>query len=100
MRKSYKLTLFSIIIFSIISLYYGIYDSKTTDNEKYFVHQLALKEKHKHLSYAEIKNLPKQDRPDLAALQHFEMTMDSKLGYPPIERKIVAYEKLLAKKKR
>jgi PKD repeat protein len=48
-------------------------------------------EKVKHLSYAEIKKLSKRDRPDLAALQDFEMTEDPKLGYPPIQRKITAY---------
>ncbi len=60
-------------------------------------------EKVKHLSYAEIKKLSKRDRPDLAELQNFEMTEDPKLGYPPIQRKINAYnyaKKLLRLKER
>lgn len=60
-------------------------------------------EKVKHLTYAEIKKLAKRDRPDLAALQNFEMTEDPKLGYPPVHRKLAAYDyakKLLLKKAR
>lgn len=58
-------------------------------------------EKVKHLTYEEIQKLPKRDRPDLAALQNFEMTADPKLGYPPAHRKLAAYDyarKLLRKK--
>ena len=68
--------------------------SKTESTEDLFSHQLELQEKYGHLSYDEMMQLPKQDRPDLAALQHFEMTKDVSLGYPPIERKLEAYEKL------
>lgn len=46
----------------------------------------------KHLSYEEIKNLPKRDRPDLALLEEFEITKDLALGYPPIKRKVEAFK--------
>jgi PKD repeat protein/photosystem II stability/assembly factor-like uncharacterized protein len=47
-----------------------------------------------------IKKLPKMDRPDLAGLHDFEMTKDLSLGYPPTERKLVAYEELKSRKTR
>ena len=54
--------------------------------------ELAKYQNHKTLSYEEIKKLPKQDRPDLALLQEYEMTMDPSLGYPPALRKLEAFE--------
>lgn len=60
-------------------------------------------EKYKHLSYNQIKELPKYDRPDLAALHEFAMTADPKLGYPPVSRKLDAYyqiKKILQHKQR
>ena len=38
-----------------------------------------------------------KDRPDLAAAQDFAMTKDPALGYPPVERKLIAYD-LIQKK--
>lgn len=49
-------------------------------------------QKVKGLSYEEIKKLPKQDRPDLALLQEYEITKDLKLGYPPTTRKVTAFK--------
>ncbi|MDN5199939.1 PKD domain-containing protein [Fulvivirgaceae bacterium BMA10] len=46
----------------------------------------------KEMTREELMNLPKYDRPDLAALHDFEMTKDPNLGYPPAERKLVAYK--------
>ncbi|QSE97289.1 PKD domain-containing protein [Fulvivirga lutea] len=39
------------------------------------------------------ESLPKRDRPDLAYIQEFEMTMDPKLGYPPVQRQLEAFSK-------
>ncbi len=44
------------------------------------------------LSLEEIAQRPKFDRPDLAAEHDFEMTKDPALGYPPAERKLLAYQ--------
>jgi len=65
----------------------------TQIEESYLVNIEKL-EKNSNLSYEEIKKLSKLDRPDLAFLQDFEMTMDPKLGYPPIERRMVAFNKI------
>lgn len=46
------------------------------------------------LTYHEIGKLPKQDRPDLAALQHFEMTKNPMLGHPTPMKKVEAFERL------
>ncbi|MEP2026621.1 MAG: PKD domain-containing protein [Reichenbachiella sp.] len=66
---------------------------KSTDLDKKSYEQLFEKyDKVKDLSYEEIKNLPKRDRPDLALLQEFETTKDLSLGYPPIKRKVEAFK--------
>ena len=44
------------------------------------------------------KNIKRYDRPDLAIQQNIEMTMDPKLGYPPIERSLKAFENLKREK--
>ncbi|MTI20307.1 PKD domain-containing protein, partial [Fulvivirga sp. RKSG066] len=38
------------------------------------------------------EEIPKEDRPDLAAQHEFDMTKDPNLGYPPIHRKIDAFK--------
>ncbi len=43
------------------------------------------------------KAVNKYDRPDLAMLQNFEMTADPKLGYPPTERLLDAFEQAKTK---
>ena len=93
MKKLY--TLVATLIFTGISLFTYMKEEIHPSKELY-TYQLELQRKYAKLSYADVKKLSKQDRPDLAALQHFEMTQDPKLGYPPIERKIEAYEKLLS----
>lgn len=40
------------------------------------------------------KEMKERDRPDLAIQQNNEMTMDPKLGYPPISRSVKAFENL------
>jgi len=40
---------------------------------------------------------PRTDRPDLAVQQNFQMTKDPALGYPPIERNIIAFKEAKAR---
>ncbi|MCF6351633.1 MAG: PKD domain-containing protein [Cyclobacteriaceae bacterium] len=65
-----------------------------TQIEKSYLANLEKLEKNSNLSYEEIKKLSKLDRPDMAFMQDFEMTMDPRLGYPPIERRMVAFNKI------
>ena len=48
------------------------------------------------MSNKELNSLDKYDRPDLAALQNFEMTKDPALGYPPTERLLKAHREMKA----
>lgn len=96
MKNIYKLLLTLTVIGGAYLIFYST-KLDTHSSEKLYSHHLELQKKYSTLSYAEILKLPKQDRPDLAALQHFEMTKDPSLGFPPIERKVEAYEKLLSK---
>lgn len=48
--------------------------------------------KYANMSPEDLKAIPKYDRPDLAALHDFTMTQDPSLGYPPVERKIQAFQ--------
>lgn len=45
----------------------------------------------KYKKYNNIKEIPKYDRPDLAAEQDYLMTIDPNLGYVPYQRKEIAY---------
>jgi PKD repeat protein len=38
------------------------------------------------MTETDLEGIPKADRPDLAHMQNFLMTMDPNLGYPPVER--------------
>ncbi len=82
----------------ILSMIFFI--SKRSDREEYehFInnHEFA---KHSGLSWDEIKQIPKQDRPDLAWEQNFLMTLDPNLGYPPVKRLLPIYEKVREQKK-
>ncbi|MDX2306035.1 MAG: T9SS type A sorting domain-containing protein [Microscillaceae bacterium] len=44
-----------------------------------------------HLSYEEIRAIPKRDRPDLPMEQNYLMTMDPYLGYVPSDRGLKAF---------
>lgn len=93
-KKTYTLIFVSIAAgFAFISFEY--LKNRNYPSKEIYSYQLELQDKYEDLSYGEIEKLPKQDRPDLAALQHFQMTQDPQLGFPPIERKVAAYEKLL-----
>lgn len=91
MIKFYKrfLLLLGVVSLAIIFKNYDITD-RTFIEEKYLEHK-ALSEKYGDLSYDELAKLDRRDRPDLAFLQRFEMTMDPALGYPPVRRKLEAY---------
>ena len=91
MKQFYKISIPIITLLILVISYFTIFNSLSTKNNNPYAHQLNLYEKYGNLSYEEIQKLPKQDRPDLAAMQEFEMTMDPKLGYPPTERKISAF---------
>ncbi len=98
MKKIYQV-LSAFIVVGAIVIISQLEFQNSHSSEKIFSHQLELKNKYGNLPYSEIVKLPKQDRPDLAALQHFEMTKDPSLGYPPQERKVLAFEKLMQNKK-
>jgi uncharacterized membrane protein YkgB len=38
------------------------------------------------MTETDLEGIPKADRPDLAHMQNFLMTMDPNLGYPPVEK--------------
>ena len=65
---------------------------KLSEVQKEYQSNLSKYNKNKGLSYEQLKKIPKRDRPDLAFMQDFEMTMDPVLGYPPIERRLKAFE--------
>lgn len=46
------------------------------------------------MSATQIKQLPKQDRPDLAMLRDFEMTKDPALGYVPAQKRIEVFKEV------
>jgi len=88
MKQYYKISALIILLaISCVTIFYSI--SINTSNP--YAYQLKLYQKYEHLTYEEIEKIPKKDRPDLAAMQEFEMTMDPSLGYPPVERKIEAF---------
>ena len=95
---SYKVHLFFfiIIIFAIIHFYKNK-ESVRKDYES-FLHNHEYT-KHLGISPDELKQIPKQDRPDLAWEQNFLMTMDPNLGYPPVERLIPVYNQVKQLKK-
>ncbi|SMD36823.1 Por secretion system C-terminal sorting domain-containing protein [Reichenbachiella faecimaris] len=94
MRKPILATTLVALLVSVFLIKYG---NKKTEERNPYISQIEKYEKVKNLSYEEIKNLPKRDRPDLALLQEFETTKDLSLGYPPVQKKIKAFD--LAKEK-
>ncbi|MEQ9467668.1 MAG: PKD domain-containing protein [Ekhidna sp.] len=72
----------SIVSILLIIFFFGQSDLSTST--KVDGRELILKEK-------ESKQF---DRPDLAIQQNNEMTLDPKLGYPPVERSVRAFEQL------
>ncbi len=98
MKNIYK-PVIAVVFAAIAYIIFESIEFTSYSSKELFTHQLKLKNKYQNLTYQEILKLPKQDRPDLAALQHFEMTKDPSLGFPPVERKVAAYEKLKAKYK-
>ncbi|MCC7317200.1 MAG: hypothetical protein IT219_01630, partial [Bacteroidales bacterium] len=53
-----------------------------------FLHQ-AMKEIPDH--EVKLKDIPKADRPDVAAIQNYFQTLDPDLGYVPLKRQYAAY---------
>lgn len=92
MRRNLYLTLLAIIALGAV-IYLNNNPTKPFDKAAYMAKQKG--------SEGE-KKAKEKDRPDLAAAHDFEMTKDPSLGYPPVERKIRAFETtrgLLQKKK-
>ncbi|MFY0628100.1 MAG: PKD domain-containing protein [Reichenbachiella sp.] len=88
-----KITLKAIAILMTLSTalwYLSRNESIAPEIARYNHHQNLLNEFEASNSN-NIKDLPKQDRPDLAYLQDFERTKDPSLGYPPSERRFEAY---------
>ena len=50
-----------------------------------------------HYQLTKVVIHPRTDRPDLAVQQNFQMTKDPALGYPPIERNIIAFKEAKAR---
>lgn len=95
MKHFYKPLFILFLLGGMAAMSYFVYQGNKIEavtELSYYKHQLDLKEKYGHLAEEDIKKLPKQDRPDLAMLQEFEMTKDHTLGYPPTHRKIAAFQ--------
>lgn len=90
MRKS--LLLSGLFLTTAAFLWFVLNTSTTESNQNPFQEEIEKFRKAEGLSYEDIKNLPKKDRPDLALLQEYEITKDLKLGYPPTARKVKAFK--------
>ena len=85
-KKGYRIFI-ALFISSFSLVFYFKDDCKNILNRN-----ISTSKSYWHMTPAEVKTLPKYDRPDLAMLQNFLMTKDPKLNYPPSERKIEAYK--------
>ncbi|MCK4662270.1 MAG: T9SS type A sorting domain-containing protein [Bacteroidales bacterium] len=94
MKTNKYLVPFIVVFLIIVSL---LYVNKTDINtsERKMYEKFLLKEYKKIPKYPKtnIKDLPKQDRPDLAAIQNYFMTIDPKLKRVPFERLKASYKK-------
>lgn len=79
----------ALITFSMVNL---SPDNSQSQIENLYLSNLEKLEINSKLSYEQMEKLSKRDRPDLAFLQDYEMTMDPKLGYPPVERRMIAFK--------
>lgn len=94
-----RVLLFSLLLVLIIG---GVsinkfYLSKQSSEKIAYLNKSEKRKKFKGSEYEEGESR-EQDRPDLAALQHFEMTKNPKLGYPTPLKKVEAFEKLKARR--
>lgn len=89
-----------IVVLMGIFLFGFFLNYQSSDREEYerFLsnHEFS---KHRGLSLDELKQMPKQDRPDLAWEQNFLMTLDPNIGYPPVKRLLSIYTKVQQFKK-
>jgi len=101
-----KIFISTLLIFAIISFAqrqeklssFDIKTKKENNYNKYVKSYFNNLEKQKHIN---LQDIPKQDRPDLAAEFEFIKTLDPALGYVPVERlvKARAYAKELLSQK-
>ncbi len=95
MNKTLLKILFALIaIISITSVFTYTNNSSKTHIEQLYQSNLDKLNDSKNLSHDQMKNLSKRDRPNLAFIQDYEMTMDPALGYPPIERRMIAFKEI------
>jgi len=67
--------------------------NQSNDKRIAYEEQLHLKMAQAPSTSKQLDTLPKADRPDMAAFQDFFVTMDPQLGYVPMKRQYVAYER-------
>lgn len=82
-------TIFLILIAVIV--YWPRMQDQETKRQAYenWLHQSMLKIPAPDVK---LKDIPKADRPDVAAIQNYFQTLDPELGYVPVKRQYLAYE--------
>ncbi len=81
-----------------IKKYYNFNNSSQSNYQKCINKYFSVLDEYRNI---DLKQIPKYDRPDLAAEHDFIMTVDPALGFVPYERKVLAnnYAKLLLSQK-
>jgi photosystem II stability/assembly factor-like uncharacterized protein len=101
--KSYRLFIFAgATLLLLISLFIAFNTNPSENQEKNriafeaFLHQELSKLPAPEVN---LKDIPKMDRPDMAALQNYYQTLDPALGYVPFDRQYASYLQTLAQQK-
>lgn len=94
-----KLLLVSVVIGVTALHYFQYFNSKKNISpiQAAYLEQLKKEWDGEELKRGEDEDLKERDRPDLAFIQEYEMTMDPKLGYPPLERRLLAFNDIKQK---
>jgi PKD repeat protein len=94
MKKIISFLVLIVLIFNstiVFSQYSDEYYLQKKEDYKKFIGNHDFKT-HPHLTKAELKTIPKKDRPDLANEQNFLQTLDPNLGYVPLNALIIAHK--------